>query len=115
MAHWTKQGKGFIVLFWDRASWHTTGRTRRWIRAYNRRAKKRRLTGLILYTLPIQLDQAPGSRRSSLRHHGRTARSGDVSLPSASSPGSISPLFRLGQGAGCRYLKTQGLYGESAL
>lgn len=52
MAHWTQKGKRFIVLFWDRASFHTSGRTRRWIREYNRRAKKEGLTRLIPFWLP---------------------------------------------------------------
>ena len=52
MAHWTKKGKRFIVLFWDRAPWHTSKRVRRWIRAYNRRAKEQGLTRLIPFWLP---------------------------------------------------------------
>lgn len=52
MAYWTKRGKRFIVLFWDRASFHTSKRTRRWIRDYNRRAKKEGLTRLIPCWLP---------------------------------------------------------------
>lgn len=52
MAHWTENGKRFIVLFWDRASWHTSHRVRRWIRNYNRRAKKEGLTRLIPFWLP---------------------------------------------------------------
>lgn len=52
MAHWTQKGKRFIVLFWDRASFHTSGRVRRWIRDYNRRAKKDGLTRLIPFWLP---------------------------------------------------------------
>jgi len=52
LAHWSSKGKRFIVLFWDRASWHTSKRTRRWIRAYNRRAKKDGLTRLIPCWLP---------------------------------------------------------------
>jgi hypothetical protein len=54
MAHWTKKGKRFIVLFWDKASWHTSKRTRRWIRAYNRRAKQEGLTRLIVCFLPTR-------------------------------------------------------------
>ena len=52
MAHWTKKGKRFIVLFWDRAPWHTSKRVRRWIRAYNQRAKEQGLTRLIPFWLP---------------------------------------------------------------
>jgi len=54
MAHWTKKGKRFIVLFWDKASWHTSHRTRNWIRAYNRRAKQEGLTRLIVCKLPTR-------------------------------------------------------------
>lgn len=52
MAHWTQKGKRFIVLFWDRASWHTSKRVRRWIREYNRQAKAQGLTRLISCWLP---------------------------------------------------------------
>lgn len=52
MAHWTRKGKRFIVLFWDRASFHTSNRIRRWIRDYNRRAKEEGFTRLIPFWLP---------------------------------------------------------------
>jgi transposase len=52
MVHWTQQGKRFIVLFWDRAPWHTSAKTRRWIRVYNQRAKQEGLTRLIICSLP---------------------------------------------------------------
>lgn len=52
MVHWTQREKRFIVLFWDRASFHTSGRVRRWIRDYNRRAKEQGLTRLIPFWLP---------------------------------------------------------------
>jgi transposase len=54
MAYWTKKGKRFIVLFWDKASWHTSKRTQNWIRAYNRRAKRKGLTRLIVCQLPTR-------------------------------------------------------------
>lgn len=54
MAHWTAQGKRFLVLLWDRASWHTSRRTRGWIRDYNRRAKSEGLTRLIVCFLPTR-------------------------------------------------------------
>ena len=54
MAYWTKKGKRFIVLFWDKASWHTSKRTQSWIRAYNRRAKRKGLTRLIVCQLPTR-------------------------------------------------------------
>ena len=52
MVHWTRKRKRFIVLFWDRASFHTSHRTRNWIREYNRRAKREGLTRLIVCKLP---------------------------------------------------------------
>ena len=52
MAHWTQKGKRFIVLFWDRASFHTSHRIRRWIRVYNRRAKEEGCTRLFPFWLP---------------------------------------------------------------
>jgi len=54
MAHWTEKRKRFIVLFWDRASFHTSHRTRNWIREYNRRAKREGLTRLIVCKLPVR-------------------------------------------------------------
>jgi transposase len=54
MDHCTKKGKRFIVLFWDKASWHTSKRTRTWIRAYNQRAKQAGLTRLIVCLLPTR-------------------------------------------------------------
>lgn len=52
MTHVAQQGKRFIVLFWDQASWHTSKRTRAWIRAYNQRAKREGLPRLIICELP---------------------------------------------------------------
>ena len=52
MAHWTEKGKRFIVLFWDRASFHTSRRVRCWIRDYNQQAKAQGLTRLIPFWLP---------------------------------------------------------------
>ena len=54
MAHCTQNGLRFIVLIWDKASWHTSKRTRGWIRAYNRRAKEENLTRLIVCQLPTR-------------------------------------------------------------
>ena len=54
MAHCTKKGKRFIVLFWDKAPWHTSKETRSWIRAYNRRAQSDGLTRLIVCKLPTR-------------------------------------------------------------
>lgn len=38
--HYARQGKRFIALFWDKASWHTSHKTRQWIRTYNRKARR---------------------------------------------------------------------------
>lgn len=54
MAYWTKQGKRFIVLFWDKASWHTSKPTTQWIRSYNRRAKQEGLTRLLVCLHPTR-------------------------------------------------------------
>lgn len=54
MAHWTQKRKRFIVLFWDKASFHTSHQTRNWIREYNRRAKQEGLTRLITCKLPTR-------------------------------------------------------------
>lgn len=54
MAHCTQAGLRFIVLIWDKASWHTSRRTQGWIRAYNRRAKEEDLTRLIVCQLPTR-------------------------------------------------------------
>jgi transposase len=54
LAHCTGKGLRFIVLIWDKASWHTSKRTRGWIRAYNRRAKEEARTRLIVCQLPTR-------------------------------------------------------------
>jgi hypothetical protein len=54
MAYWTQKGKRFMVLLWDKAPWHTSGRIRQWIRNYNRRAKREGLTRLIMHHLPTR-------------------------------------------------------------
>jgi len=54
MTHWTQKGKRFIVLFWDKASFHTSHQTRNWIREYNQRAKQEHLTRLIVCKLPTR-------------------------------------------------------------
>ena len=38
--HYAAQEKEFVALFWDKAPWHTSKKTRRWIRSYNCRAKQ---------------------------------------------------------------------------
>ncbi len=47
MAQWAQTPKQFMVLFWDKASWYTSRRTRQWIRTYNRRAKRQQLPRLL--------------------------------------------------------------------
>jgi transposase len=54
MVHCTQNGLRFIVLIWDKASWHTSKRTQGWIRAYNRRAKEEARTRLIVCQLPTR-------------------------------------------------------------
>jgi hypothetical protein len=54
MAHCTRKGLRFIVLIWDKASWHTSKRTQHWIRAYNRHAKEEARTRLIVCQLPTR-------------------------------------------------------------
>lgn len=48
------QGKRFIALFWDKASWHTSKKTRRWIRTYNRKAKQSGLPRLLVSYHPTR-------------------------------------------------------------
>jgi transposase len=54
MTEHTRRGDRYLVLFWDRAPWHSSRRTRQWIRAYNSRAKRRRLTRLLVCPLPTR-------------------------------------------------------------
>lgn len=53
-AEHTRRGDRYVALFWDRASWHTSRRARRWIKAYNSRAKRRGLTRLLVRPLPTR-------------------------------------------------------------
>jgi transposase len=39
-AELAREGKQALLLVWDNASWHTSGRVRAWIRAHNRRVKQ---------------------------------------------------------------------------
>ena len=52
--HYAAQGKRFIALFWDKASWHTSKKTRRWIRTYNRKAKQLGLPRLLVSYHPTR-------------------------------------------------------------
>jgi hypothetical protein len=54
LAHCTASGLRFVVLFWDKAPWHTSQRTRAWIRAYNQQAKREQRTRLIVCSLPTR-------------------------------------------------------------
>lgn len=54
MAHCTAKGLRFVVLFWDKAPWHTSKRTRHWIRTYNQQAKLKNQTRLIVCSLPTR-------------------------------------------------------------
>lgn len=52
--HPTKQGKRYIALFWDKASWHTSHKTRTWLRTYNRTAKKQDLCRILVCFHPTR-------------------------------------------------------------
>lgn len=54
MAHYTRKGLRFVVLFWDKVLWHTSKCTRAWIRAYNQQAKRDKRTRLIVCPLPTR-------------------------------------------------------------
>jgi transposase len=52
--HWSAQGKRYIALFWDKASWHTSHQTRNWLRAYNRQAKQQGLCRILVCYHPTR-------------------------------------------------------------
>jgi hypothetical protein len=52
--HYATQGKRFIVLLWDKASWHTSNKTRQWIGAYNRKARQTGLPRLLVCYHPTR-------------------------------------------------------------
>lgn len=52
--HWSVQGKRYIALFWDKASWHTSRQTRSWLRTYNRKAKKQGLCRILVCYHPTR-------------------------------------------------------------
>ena len=54
MADWANKGKDYVVLFWDKASWHTSKLTEGWIADYNQRALEEDLPLLITCTHPTQ-------------------------------------------------------------
>jgi hypothetical protein len=47
-----REGKRALLLIWDNASWHTSGRVRRWIKAHNRRVKQEGGVRLVVCHLP---------------------------------------------------------------
>jgi len=48
------EGKKVLVLIWDNASWHVSKRVRAWIKAHNRRAKRRGGVRILACYLPIK-------------------------------------------------------------
>jgi hypothetical protein len=48
------EGKTALLLVWDNASWHVSGRVRGWIRAHNRRAKREGGVRVVAGFLPVQ-------------------------------------------------------------
>jgi hypothetical protein len=47
-------GKKALLLIWDNASWHTSGRVRAWIKAHNRRVKQEGGVRILVCPLPIK-------------------------------------------------------------
>jgi hypothetical protein len=48
------EGKRALLLIWDNASWHVSGRVRSWIKAHNRRAKVERGVRIVSCPLPVK-------------------------------------------------------------
>jgi hypothetical protein len=48
------EGKRALLLVWDNASWHVSGRVRSWIRAHNRRARTEGGVRIVACWLPIK-------------------------------------------------------------
>ena len=48
------EGKRALLLVWDNASWHVSGRVRAWIKAHNRRAKAEGGVRIIACYLPVK-------------------------------------------------------------
>jgi hypothetical protein len=48
------EGKRALLLIWDNASWHVSGRVRSWIRAHNRRAKAEGGVRIVACYLPVK-------------------------------------------------------------
>ena len=47
-------GKKALLLVWDNASWHVSGRVRAWIRAHNRQAKRQGGVRILMCCLPVK-------------------------------------------------------------
>jgi transposase len=48
------EGKRALLLIWDNASWHVSGRVRSWIKAHNRRAKAEGGVRIVACYLPVK-------------------------------------------------------------
>jgi DDE superfamily endonuclease len=48
------EGKRALLLVWDNASWHVSGRVRAWIKGHNRRAKAEGGVRIVSCPLPIK-------------------------------------------------------------
>jgi hypothetical protein len=48
------EGKRALLLIWDNASWHVSGRVRAWIRAHNLRAKAEGGVRIVACYLPVK-------------------------------------------------------------
>ena len=65
------EGKRALLLVWDNASWHVSGRVRSWIRAHNRRVKDEGGVRIVSCPLPVK---APWLNRIEPRWvHGKRA------------------------------------------
>src|SRR5262249_40253628 len=54
VARFAKEGKKVFVLIWDNASWHVSGRVRRWIGAHNRKVKREGGCKIRVCYLPVK-------------------------------------------------------------
>jgi hypothetical protein len=53
-ARLASEGKRALLLIWDNASWHVSGRVRSWIRAHNRRVKAEGGVRIVACYLPVK-------------------------------------------------------------
>jgi hypothetical protein len=53
-AELAQEGKQALLLVWDNASWHVSGRVRTWIQAHNRRVKREGGVRLLVCQLPVK-------------------------------------------------------------